>query len=155
MKMVSSAILATPLIVLTGTAIAAVTPAGVAGLGNPGAHGFGEMLSAFSSAANNNGSAFGGLAANTTFYNTSLAVAMWFGRFTIIVPVLAIAGSLAWKKRRGPGAGTLPTHGPPAMTPHGGGRLAVRPSSRESPCRFRRTASPRSPSRNRRRRSGA
>lgn len=112
MKMVSIAILATPLVVLAGTAIAAVTPAGVAGLGNPGAHGFSEMLYAFSSAANNNGSAFAGLSANTVFYNTSLAVAMWFGRFTIIVPVLAIAGSLARKKRRAPGAGTLPTHGP-------------------------------------------
>ncbi|WP_155632968.1 potassium-transporting ATPase subunit KdpA [Burkholderia stagnalis] len=112
MKMVSIAILATPLIVLAGTAIAAMTPAGVAGLGNPGPHGFSEMLYAFSSAANNNGSAFAGLSANTRFYNTSLAIAMWFGRFTIIVPVLAIAGSLARKKRRAPGAGTLPTHGP-------------------------------------------
>ncbi|WP_408580356.1 potassium-transporting ATPase subunit KdpA [Burkholderia ubonensis] len=112
MKMVSIAILATPAIVLVGTAIAAVTPAGVAGLGNPGAHGFSEMLYAFSSAANNNGSAFAGLAANSTFYNTSLAAAMWFGRFTVIVPVLAIAGSLAAKQRRAAGAGTLPTHGP-------------------------------------------
>ncbi|KUZ77943.1 potassium-transporting ATPase subunit KdpA [Burkholderia ubonensis] len=112
MKMVSIAILATPAIVLVGTAIAAVTPAGVAGLGNPGAHGFSEMLYAFSSAANNNGSAFAGLSANTTFYNTSLAAAMWFGRFTVIVPVLAIAGSLAAKQRRAAGAGTLPTHGP-------------------------------------------
>ncbi|KVM61033.1 ATPase [Burkholderia ubonensis] len=112
MKMVSIAILATPAIVLVGTAIAAVTPAGVAGLGNPGAHGFSEMLYAFSSAANNNGSAFAGLSANTTFYDTSLAGAMWFGRFTVIVPVLAIAGSLAAKQRRAAGAGTLPTHGP-------------------------------------------
>ncbi|WP_088506512.1 potassium-transporting ATPase subunit KdpA [Burkholderia ubonensis] len=112
MKMVSIAILATPAIVLVGTAIAAVTPAGVAGLGNPGAHGFSEMLYAFSSAANNNGSAFAGLSANTTFYNASLAAAMWFGRFTVIVPVLAIAGSLAAKQRRAAGAGTLPTHGP-------------------------------------------
>nr|WP_088503838.1 potassium-transporting ATPase subunit KdpA [Burkholderia ubonensis] len=112
MKMVSIAIFATPAIVLVGTAIAAVTPAGVAGLGNPGAHGFSEMLYAFSSAANNNGSAFAGLSANTTFYDTSLAAAMWFGRFTVIVPVLAIAGSLAAKQRRAAGAGTLPTHGP-------------------------------------------
>ncbi|KVQ06667.1 ATPase [Burkholderia ubonensis] len=112
MKMVSIAILATPAIVLVGTAIAAVTPAGVAGLGNPGAHGFSEMLYAFSSAANNNGSAFAGLSANTTFYDTSLAAAMWFGRFTVIVPALAIAGSLAAKQRRAAGAGTLPTHGP-------------------------------------------
>lgn len=100
MKMVSIAILATPAIVLVGTAIAAATPAGVAGLGNPGAHGFSEMLYAFSSAANNNGSALAGLPANTTFYDTSLAAAMWFGRFTVIVPVLAIAGSLAAKQRR-------------------------------------------------------
>ncbi|WP_088507689.1 potassium-transporting ATPase subunit KdpA [Burkholderia ubonensis] len=112
MKMASIAILATPAIVLVGTAIATVTPAGVAGLGNPGAHGFSEMLYAFSSAANNNGSAFAGLSANTTFYDTSLAAAMWFGRFTVIVPVLAIAGSLAAKQRRAAGAGTLPTHGP-------------------------------------------
>nr|WP_088579144.1 potassium-transporting ATPase subunit KdpA [Burkholderia ubonensis] len=112
MKMVSIAILATPAIVLVGTAIAAVTPAGVAGLGNPGAHGFSEMLYAFSSAANNNGSAFAGLSANTAFYNVSLAAAMWFCRFTVIVPVLAIAGSLAAKQRRAAGAGTLPTHGP-------------------------------------------
>ncbi|KWI97100.1 ATPase [Burkholderia ubonensis] len=112
MKMVSIAILATPAIVLVGTAIAAATPAGVAGLGNPGVHGFSEMLYAFSSAANNNGSAFAGLSANTTFYDTSLAAAMWFGRFTVIVPVLAIAGSLAAKQRRAAGAGTLPTHGP-------------------------------------------
>ncbi|KVL22904.1 potassium-transporting ATPase subunit KdpA [Burkholderia ubonensis] len=112
MKMVSIAIFATPAIVLVGTAIAAVTPAGVAGLGNPGAHGFSEMLYAFSSAANNNGSAFAGLSANTAFYDTSLAAAMWFGRFTVIVPVLAIAGSLAAKQRRAAGAGTLPTHGP-------------------------------------------
>ncbi|KVO23877.1 ATPase [Burkholderia ubonensis] len=112
MKMVSIAILATPAIVLVGTAIAAVTPAGVAGLGNPGAHGFSEMLYAFSSAANNNGSAFAGLSANTAFYNVSLAAPMWFGRFTVIVPVLAIAGSLAAKQRRAAGAGTLPTHGP-------------------------------------------
>lgn len=112
MKMVSIANLATPLIMLAGIAIAAVTLAGVAGLGIPGAHGFGEMLYALSSAANNNVSAFAGLSAITAFCKTSLAVAMWFGRFTIIVPVLAIAGSLARTKRRAAGAGTLPTHGP-------------------------------------------
>eukprot|EP01035_Chromulina_nebulosa_P048090 gene48090-65235_t len=77
-----------------------------------GAHGFSEILYAFTSAANNNGSAFAGLSANTPFYNTLLAVAMWFGRFGVIVPVLAIAGSLAAKKRMAVTAGTLPTHGP-------------------------------------------
>jgi K+-transporting ATPase ATPase A chain len=112
MKMVAIALLATPLIVLLGTAIAVVVPAGATGPGNPGTHGFSEILYAFSSAANNNGSAFAGLSANTSFYNASLAAAMWFGRFAVIVPVLAIAGSLAPKKRREAGAGTLPTHGP-------------------------------------------
>ena len=86
--------------------------AGRAGIANPGPHGFSEILYAFSSAANNNGSAFAGLSANTPFYNTLLAVAMWFGRFAVIVPVLAIAGSLAAKKRIAVTEGTLPTHGP-------------------------------------------
>jgi potassium-transporting ATPase potassium-binding subunit len=112
MKMVSIAILVTPLLVLVGTAIAVSVEAGRAGVANPGAHGFSEILYAFSSAANNNGSAFGGLSANTPFYNVMLAVAMWFGRFGVIVPVLAIAGSLAAKKRLAPTEGTLPTHGP-------------------------------------------
>ncbi|NIE60400.1 MULTISPECIES: potassium-transporting ATPase subunit KdpA [unclassified Burkholderia] len=111
MKMVAIAILATPLLVLVGTAISVVTPAGIAGIGNPGPHGFSEILYAFSSAANNNGSAFAGLSANTPYYNGMLAIAMWFGRFAVIVPVLAIAGSLAGKRRRAAGAGTLPTHG--------------------------------------------
>jgi K+-transporting ATPase ATPase A chain len=79
---------------------------------NPGAHGFSEILYAFTSAANNNGSAFGGLAANTPFYNVMLGMAMWFGRFGVIVPVLALAGSLAAKKRIPASAGTMPTHGP-------------------------------------------
>jgi K+-transporting ATPase ATPase A chain len=82
------------------------------GIFNPGAHGFSEILYAFSSAANNNGSAFAGLSVNTPFYNTLLGVVMWLGRFAFIVPVLAIAGSLARKKRIGVTAGTLPTHGP-------------------------------------------
>ena len=112
MKMVSIAILVTPILVLAGTAIAVGADAGKAGIANPGAHGFAEILYAFSSAANNNGSAFAGLAANTPFYNVMLAVAMWFGRFGVIVPVLAVAGSLAAKKRLAVTAGTLPTHGP-------------------------------------------
>jgi len=112
MKMTSVAILVTPILVLAGTAIAVLVDAGRAGIANPGAHGFSEILYAFSSAANNNGSAFAGLSANTPFYNTLLAIAMWFGRFGVIVPVLAIAGSLAAKKRLTAGAGTLPTHGP-------------------------------------------
>jgi K+-transporting ATPase ATPase A chain len=112
MKMVSIAILATPILVLVGTAIAVGAAAGRAGIANPGAHGFSEILYAFSSAANNNGSAFAGLSANTPFYNTMLAIAMWFGRFAVIVPVLALAGSLAAKKRLPVSAGTLPTHGP-------------------------------------------
>lgn len=112
MKMVAIAILVTPALVLLGTALAVATDAGRVGLFNPGAHGFSEILYAFSSAANNNGSAFAGLSANTPFYNGWLGVAMWLGRFAVIVPVLAIAGSLAAKKRLTQGPGTLPTHGP-------------------------------------------
>jgi potassium-transporting ATPase potassium-binding subunit len=112
MKMVSIAILMTPALVLLGTAIAVVTDAGKAGMFNPGAHGFSEALYAFSSAANNNGSAFAGLGANAPFYNGLLGAAMWFGRFAVIVPVLAIAGSLAAKKRLAQGPGSMPTHGP-------------------------------------------
>jgi K+-transporting ATPase ATPase A chain len=112
MKMTSIAILVTPILVLAGTALAVVAEAGKAGIANPGAHGFSEILYALSSAANNNGSAFAGLSANTPFYNVLLAVAMWFGRFAVIVPVLAIAGNLAAKKRLAVTSGTLPTHGP-------------------------------------------
>jgi K+-transporting ATPase ATPase A chain len=112
MKLVSIAVLVTPVLALLGTAVAAVSPAGLAGLANPGAHGFSEMLYAFSSAANNNGSAFAGLSANTPFWNLWLAVAMWFGRFAVIVPVLALAGALAAKQRLPVTGGTLPTHGP-------------------------------------------
>ncbi|WP_334108622.1 potassium-transporting ATPase subunit KdpA [Methylobacillus sp.] len=112
MKMSALIILVTPILVLLGTAIAVLVSVGIAGIANPGAHGFSEILYAFSSAANNNGSAFAGLSANTPFYNIMLAIAMWFGRFAIIVPVLAIAGSLAAKKRIESHAGTLPTYGP-------------------------------------------
>jgi K+-transporting ATPase ATPase A chain len=112
MKMTSLAILATPFLVLTGTALAVLSQAGRAGVTNPGAHGFTEILYAFSSTANNNGSAFAGLAVNSLFYNVTTAVTMWFGRFVPLLAVLAIAGSLAAKRRRAPGSGTLPTHGP-------------------------------------------
>jgi K+-transporting ATPase ATPase A chain len=112
MKMTSIAILVTPILVLAGIAIAVMADPGKAGIANPGAHGFSEILYAFSSAANNNGSAFAGLSANTPFYNTMLAIAMWFGRFAMIVPILAVAGSLAAKKRLEVTAGTMPTHGP-------------------------------------------
>ena len=112
MKMSAVAILVTPIVVLAGTAIAVLSGDGKAGIANPGAHGFSEILYAFTSAANNNGSAFAGLSANTPFYNTLLGIAMWLGRFLVIVPVLAIAGSLAAKKRIPVGEGTLPTHGP-------------------------------------------
>jgi len=112
MKMTSIAILVTPILVLVGTAVAVMLDAGKGSIANPGAHGFSEILYAFSSAANNNGSAFAGISANTPFYNTMLAVAMWFGRFAVIVPVLAIAGSLAGKPRLQANAGTMPTHGP-------------------------------------------
>jgi K+-transporting ATPase ATPase A chain len=112
MKMTSIAILVTPVLVLGGTAIAVMLDVGKAGIANPGAHGFSEILYAFSSAANNNGSAFAGLSANTPFYNTMLAIAMWFGRFAVIVPILAIAGALAAKPRLAANPGTMPTHGP-------------------------------------------
>lgn len=112
MKMVSIAILVTPLLVLLGTSVAVLTEAGRAGLSNPGPHGFTQVLYAFSSAANNNGSAFAGLSANSPFYNIALGVVMWLGRFAVIVPVLAMAGSLAAKKRLTVTEGTLPTHGP-------------------------------------------
>ena len=110
MKMISITILVTPILVLLGTAITVMLDAGQAGVGNPGAHGFSEIFYAFSSAANNNGSAFAGLSANTPFYNIMLGIAMWFGRFAMIVPILAVAGSLASKKRLEVTAGTMPTH---------------------------------------------
>ncbi|WP_025120267.1 MULTISPECIES: potassium-transporting ATPase subunit KdpA [unclassified Serratia (in: enterobacteria)] len=112
MKMTALAILVTPTLVLLGTALAITTDAGRAGILNPGAHGFSEVLYAVSSAANNNGSAFAGLSVNTPFYNLLLAFAMFVGRFGVILPVLAIAGSLCVKKRQPAGNGTLPTYGP-------------------------------------------
>ncbi|GKS93581.1 potassium-transporting ATPase subunit KdpA [Acidovorax sp. SUPP2825] len=112
MKLTSVAILVTPILVLVGAAVAVIAESGKAGIANPGAHGFSEILYALTSAGNNNGSAFAGLSANTPFYNVLLGLAMWFGRFGVIVPVLAIAGSLAAKKRLPATAGTLPTHGP-------------------------------------------
>lgn len=116
MKMASFAILVTPLLVLLGTGTAVLLEAGRAGVANPGPHGFTEILYAFSSAANNNGSAFAGLSANTPFYNVALGLAMWFGRFGMIVPILAIAGSMAVKKQHAATAGTLPTHTPLFVT---------------------------------------
>jgi K+-transporting ATPase ATPase A chain len=112
MKMSSLVILITPALVLIGTSVGVVTAAGKAGILNPGIHGFSEILYAFSSASNNNGSAFAGLSANTPFYNTALGLAMLFGRYWLAVPVLAIAGSLARKKIVPSGPGTLATHTP-------------------------------------------
>ncbi|MHA0984827.1 potassium-transporting ATPase subunit KdpA [Kosakonia cowanii] len=112
MKMTALAILVTPALVLIGTALAMMTDAGRSGMFNPGIHGFSEVLYAVSSAANNNGSAFGGLSANTPFWNCLLAFCMFVGRFGVIVPVLAIAGSLVSKKIQPTSSGTLPTHGP-------------------------------------------
>jgi len=111
-KMVALVILIPAACVLIGTAVASVTASGGAGVSNPGPHGFSQMLYAFSSAGNNNGSAFGGLYANTPFYNTLLGIAMLFGRFWTMIPIIAIAGSLASKKYVTPSAGTLPTHTP-------------------------------------------
>jgi K+-transporting ATPase ATPase A chain len=111
MKLASIFILTTPAVVLIGTAIAVMTEGGKAGALNPGAHGFSEILYAFTSAGNNNGSAFAGLSANTVFYNVSLGIVMWIGRFWPIVATLAIAGSLASKKRVPVTEGTMPTHG--------------------------------------------
>jgi K+-transporting ATPase ATPase A chain len=112
MKLASVFILTTPFVVLIGTAVAVSTVAGKAGVANPGAHGFSEILYAFSSAANNNGSAFAGISANTVFYNVATGLAMFIARFWPIVAALAIAGSLAAKKRIPVTEGTMPTHGP-------------------------------------------
>ncbi|HEU0204643.1 MAG TPA: potassium-transporting ATPase subunit KdpA [Burkholderiaceae bacterium] len=116
MKMASLVILIPPFVVLIGTAIACVVEPGLAGLSNPGPHGLSQILYAFSSAGNNNGSAFAGLSANTPFYNTALGIAMWLARYWLLVPVLAIAGSLAAKKTIPPSSGTLPTHTPLFVT---------------------------------------
>jgi K+-transporting ATPase ATPase A chain len=115
-KMASLAVLVPPLLVLVGTAIAVVTPSAVASVANPGTHAYSEILYAFSSAANNNGSAFAGLSANTPFYNVALGIAMWGSRFWLIIPVLALAGSLAAKKATAITAGTMPTHTPLFIT---------------------------------------
>ena len=111
-KMAAVAILVPPLVVLVGAALAVSLDVGRAGILNPGAHGFSEILYALSSAGNNNGSAFGGLSANTPFYNTLLGFAMLLARYWLAIPVLAIAGSLAAKKIVPASAGTLPTHTP-------------------------------------------
>ena len=116
MKMASVFILTTPFAVLIGTAVAVMTAAGQAGIANPGPHGFSEILYAFSSAANNNGSAFNGISANTVFYNVATGLAMFIGRFWPITAALAIAGSLAQKKRVPVTEGTMPTHGPLFVT---------------------------------------
>jgi K+-transporting ATPase ATPase A chain len=112
MKMASLVVLVPPLAVLVGTAIAIVNKAALSTVFNAGAHGFSEVLYAFSSASNNNGSAFAGLGANTPFYNGALGLAMLVGRYWVAIPTLAIAGSLARKKKVPAGAGTLPTHTP-------------------------------------------
>jgi len=111
-KMAAIVILIPAFFILGGTALAIMVEAGKSAVANPGAHGFSEILYAFSSAAGNNGSAFAGLSANSPFYNTALAIVMLFGRYGIIIPVLAIAGSLAAKKTVPTTVGTLPTHTP-------------------------------------------
>jgi K+-transporting ATPase ATPase A chain len=111
-KMTILALLSLPLSILGWTALATVLPAGLAGIANTGPHGFSEILYAFTSATGNNGSAFGGLSANTLYYNTTLAFAMLIGRFIFVIPLLAVAGSLAQKKLIAPSAGTFPTHSP-------------------------------------------
>ena len=111
-KMAMLAILALPLVMLTFTAIAVVLPSAVASMANGGPHGFSEVLYAYTSAAANNGSAFGGLSGNTPWYNITLGITMWVGRFFVIIPALAIAGSLATKKTVPASAGTFPTDGP-------------------------------------------
>jgi K+-transporting ATPase ATPase A chain len=111
-KMASIAILIPPFLVLCGTALGVMTEAGRAGVANPAEHGFSEILYAFSSAGNNNGSAFAGLSANTPFYNTALGIVMLFARYWLAIPVLALAGAFAAAKRVPPSAGTLPTHTP-------------------------------------------
>jgi potassium-transporting ATPase potassium-binding subunit len=110
-KMAMLALLIVPAVILGLSAVAAVLPAGLAGLNNAGPHGFSEMLYAYTSAAATNGSAFAGLTANTPFYNLTLAAAMFAGRFFVIVPVLGIAGTLVTKGRLVPAAGAMPTHG--------------------------------------------
>jgi K+-transporting ATPase ATPase A chain len=111
-KMAMLAILVLPLSILGFTALASVLPVGLAGLNNSGPHGFSEILYAYTSTTANNGSAFAGLSANTMFYNPTLGFAMLIGRFLMIVPMMAAAGSLVGKKIVPPSAGTFPTDGP-------------------------------------------
>ncbi len=111
-KMASLVILIPPLIILGGTALAVMLDVGRSSIYNPGAHGFSEVLYAFSSAVGNNGSAFAGISANTPFYNSALGFAVWFGRFWLMIPVLALAGSLAAKKRMPASVGSMATHTP-------------------------------------------
>ncbi len=112
MKMASLVILIMPLLVLFFTALAVLLPAGLSSISNPGAHGFSQILYAFTSQGNNNGSAFAGLMGNTPFYNLIGAIAMLVGRYWLAIPTLALAGSLANKKKAPAGAGTLPTTSP-------------------------------------------
>jgi K+-transporting ATPase ATPase A chain len=112
MKMASLVILLPAAAVLVGTAIACAHPAGTSAVANPGAHGFSEILYAFSSGANNNGSAFAGITASSPFYATAIGICMLIGRYWVMVPILAMAGALAKKKRVPSTAGTLPTHTP-------------------------------------------
>jgi K+-transporting ATPase ATPase A chain len=112
MKMAALVVLLMPMVVLIGTAVGVTTDWGKAGIANPGPHGFSEVLYAFTSAGNNNGSAFAGLAGNTPFYNTALAIVMLINRYALALPILAMAGSLARKKAIPASAGTLPTHTP-------------------------------------------
>ena len=112
MKMASLMVLIPVVAVLLGTAVAVLVPSGRSAVSNPGAHGFSEILYAFSSASNNNGSAFAGLATNNLFYNIALGLAMLLGRYWLMIPALAISGSLVRKKHVPPSVGTLPTHTP-------------------------------------------
>ena len=116
MKMASLAVLIPCALVVVGTAVAVMAPAGVAGVANPGAHGFSEILYAVTSASNNNGSAFGGLSANTPFWNVLTGLCMFIARFPLAIAMLAMAGSLAAKRHVPPSAGTLPTHTPLFVT---------------------------------------
>jgi potassium-transporting ATPase potassium-binding subunit len=116
MKMASLAVLIPCALVVICTAIAVLLPAGTSAVGNPGAHGFSEILYAYSSATNNNGSAFGGLSANTPFWNVSLAICMFLSRYALAIAMLALAGSLAAKKHVPESSGTLPTHTPLFVT---------------------------------------
>ncbi len=111
-KMTILALLSLPLSILGWTALATVLPAGLAGIANAGPHGFSEILYAYTEGTGNNGSAFAGISANTLFYNMTIAAAMLMGRFIFVIPLLAVAGSLARKKLLAPSAGTFPTHSP-------------------------------------------